>query len=70
MSLNNLSPDDYWRVCRRRARYWLKHNDPDYATRCVRDALHFANRLSPAHRRATMRVLNWTRAAASQRAVA
>jgi hypothetical protein len=60
--LAQLSTEACWRVCMRRARYWLEASNPRTASRCVRDAMHFANKLDKAHRRSTLRILNWIRA--------
>ncbi len=53
-----------WRTLLEAAQEWLRQGKPAYANSCVRHALEFANRLSPEHRRATLRILNWTRSAA------
>lgn len=42
----------------------LRLDHPQHALYCLGHALREANRLSPAHRRVTMRAMNWTRAAA------
>lgn len=48
----------------RAAQIWLMTGAPDKALEALRLAMASANRLSPAHRRVTMRAMNWTRAAA------
>jgi len=53
-----------WRVSLEYARYWLEAGRTHVAHNFVCVALTYANRLSPEHRRATLRILNWTRAAA------
>lgn len=50
----------------RAAQIWLMADAPDRALHALRIALAHANRLSPAHRRVTLRALNWTRAAAAR----
>lgn len=43
--------------------YLFLDNHPE-ALRALKSALRHANRLSPSHRRVTLRAMNWTRAAA------
>lgn len=47
----------------RAAQVWLAAGAPDKALEALRYAMRSANRLSPAHRRVTLRAMNWTRAA-------
>jgi hypothetical protein len=54
----------------RAAQVWLAADEPARALEALRLALPHANRLSPAHRRLTMRAMNWTRAAARRAAPA
>ncbi len=46
------------------AQAWLALGEPHRALWLLRLALRSANSLSPAHRRVTLRAMNWTRAAA------
>ena len=48
----------------RAAQLWLAAGHPDLAVAPLRNALRHANRMSPEHRRVTLRALNWTRTAA------
>lgn len=48
----------------RTAQIHLFLDNPGAALIALKRALRHANRLSPAHRRVTLRAMNWTRAAA------
>jgi hypothetical protein len=55
-----------FQACIRAAQIHLFLDQPRQALAPLKNALRHANRMSPAHRRVTMRALNWTRAAAAK----
>lgn len=72
--LNNLTTADHWRICIRRARYWLQVRPDaitlfrgreclDNAEASIRLALGIANKMRDRKRAALcLRILNWIRA--------
>lgn len=52
----------------RAAQIWLAAGEPAAALTCLKLAMAAANRLGAAHRRVTLRAMNWTRAAARRAA--
>lgn len=55
------SPTQEFHSATRAAQIWLAAGAPDHAERCLRIALRHANRISPAARNMTLRVLCWVR---------